>query len=138
MREPAPEDITEESFAPEEAIPSPEGDGEGLDYLQVPIVMNAHVQRHLDYFQAQNRKNFRRWLENSGRYMPMIKQILREENLPEDLAHLALIESGFNPKAYSRAGASGLWQFMSKTGRKYGLVVNWWIDERRDPVAHTL
>ena len=134
---PAPKDITEESFVPEGAIPSPEGDGEGLDYLQVPIVMNAHVQRHLDYFQAQNRKNFRRWLENSGRYMPMIKQILREENLPEDLAHLALIESGFNPKAYSRAGASGLWQFMSKTGRKYGLVVNWWIDERRDPVKST-
>ena len=134
---PAPEEITEESFVPEEVVPPSEGDGEELDYLPVPVVMNAHVQRHLDHFQARSRKHFRRWLENSGRYMPMIKQILQEENLPEDLAHLALIESGFNPKAYSRAGASGLWQFMPKTGRKYGLVVNWWIDERRDPAKST-
>jgi membrane-bound lytic murein transglycosylase D len=130
---PAPEDITGD----EEAVFPSEGDGEELGYPQVSVVMNAQVQRHLDSFQARNRKHFRRSLENSGRYMPMIKQILQEENLPEDLAHLALIESGFNPKAYSSAGASGLWQFMSKTGRKYGLVINWWIDERRDPAKST-
>jgi len=61
-----------------------------------------------------------------------MKQILREEGLPEDLVYLALIESGFNPYAYSSAKAMGIWQFIPATGRRYGLVINWWIDERRD------
>ena len=58
--------------------------------------------------------------------------IFREEGLPEDLVYLALIESGYNPHAYSRSGAVGIWQFMRTTGRRYGLVIDWWIDERRD------
>ena len=68
----------------------------------------------------------------------MIKRILAGENLPEDLAYLALIESGFNPNAYSRARAVGMWQFISGTAKKYGLKVNSWIDERRDPEKATV
>jgi membrane-bound lytic murein transglycosylase D len=67
----------------------------------------------------------------------MIVEILREEGLPEDLAYIAMIESGFNPRAYSSARAVGLWQFMPRTGKHFGLDYNWWIDERRDPEKAT-
>ena len=74
----------------------------------------------------------RRSLARSGRYIDRMKEIFKEEGLPEDLVYLALIESGFNPYAFSRSGAVGIWQFMPYTGRHYGLEINWWIDERRD------
>jgi membrane-bound lytic murein transglycosylase D len=67
----------------------------------------------------------------------MMKKILREKNLPEELFYLALIESGYNPKAFSRARASGIWQFLTKTGKRYGLKVDKWVDERRDPEKST-
>ncbi len=67
----------------------------------------------------------------------MIKEVFREYGLPEDLAYLAMIESGFNPEAQSPAGARGLWQFMKGTGVRYGLVINGYVDERRDPVKST-
>ena len=68
----------------------------------------------------------------------IMKVVLKEHGLPEDLVYMALIESGFNPKAYSRSRASGPWQFISRTGQRYGLDNNWWIDERRDPDKSTL
>jgi membrane-bound lytic murein transglycosylase D len=67
-----------------------------------------------------------------------MKNLLKEYGLPEDLVYLSLIESGFNPYAYSRAKAVGLWQFISLTGKRYGLKVNWWVDERRDPEKSTI
>jgi membrane-bound lytic murein transglycosylase D len=67
----------------------------------------------------------------------MIKRIFREMDIPEELVYLALIESGYNPKAYSRAKASGMWQFITKTGKRFGLKVNKWVDERRDPEKST-
>ncbi len=67
-----------------------------------------------------------------------MRKLLREKGLPEDLVYLALIESGFNPRAYSRRKAMGLWQFRYHTGKRYGLRVDWWIDERRDPVKSTI
>ena len=67
----------------------------------------------------------------------MMKSIFRENGLPEDLVFLALIESGFNPYAYSRARACGPWQFMKATGKNYGLKVDLWVDERRDPEKST-
>lgn len=99
----------------------------------VPVVVNKDVERFIKYFQTRGRKSFTRWLVRSGKYMPMIKEILRENDLPEDLAYLALIESGFNPHARSRANAIGIWQFMLWTGRYNGLRSDWWIDERKDP-----
>jgi membrane-bound lytic murein transglycosylase D len=67
-----------------------------------------------------------------------MKELLREKGLPEDLVYLALIESGYNPRAYSRRKAMGLWQFRYHTGKRYGLRVDWWIDERKDPVKSTV
>ncbi len=88
-------------------------------------------------FTTSGRELFQQWLNESIPYMPLIKKILREEGLPEDLAFLPLIESGFNVNARSRAKATGMWQFMASTGAHYGLEVNGWIDERRDPVKST-
>jgi len=95
------------------------------------------VRRQVEVFSAQMREVFALWLSRSSRYLPMMKRILAEEGLPEDLAYLALIESGFSPYAYSRSGAAGPWQFMPYTARKYGLRVDFWVDERRDPEKST-
>ncbi|MHB1286854.1 MAG: lytic transglycosylase domain-containing protein [Leptospirales bacterium] len=89
------------------------------------------------YFQTASKKHFAVWLSRSTQYLPFIKSVFREEGLPEDLSYLSLIESGFSPRAYSYSRAAGLWQFMPGTGRKYGLKVNGWIDQRRDPVLST-
>jgi len=67
-----------------------------------------------------------------------MREVLKEKGLPEDLVYLAMIESGFNPYAYSRAKATGPWQFISPTGKRYGLKSNWWVDERRDPEKSTI
>ena len=107
---------------------------EGYD---VPIQENKQVQAYLVYFSTQRKDVIRRQLARSTHYVPMIKEVFREYGLPEDLAYLAMIESGFNPDAQSPAGARGLWQFMKGTGVRYGLVINGHVDERRDPVKST-
>jgi membrane-bound lytic murein transglycosylase D len=76
-------------------------------------------------------------LERGSKYEPMIRRQLREGGLPQDLYYLALIESGFDPNAYSRAAAVGMWQFMTSTAKGVGLRVDWWLDERRDPIRST-
>jgi peptidoglycan lytic transglycosylase D len=96
-----------------------------------PIVINKQVQAYLDIFQYRQKKTFGRWLARSGRYVPMFQKELREAGLPEDLAYLAMIESGFNQRAYSRARAVGLWQFMKGTGKDYNLRIDRYVDERR-------
>ena len=106
-----------------------------LDSLQV--VINPQVERFIDYFQNKQRKHFSVWLERSCRYMPIMEEIFKEQGLPQELVHMALIESGFNPRARSRARAVGPWQFMRYTGSKYGLRIDTWVDERRDPVKST-
>ncbi len=98
---------------------------------------NEHVKKYISLFQNRLRPNFEKWLSRSGRYTDMIRTTLRENNLPEDLVYLALIESGFSPHALSKSKASGVWQFMKGTGKRYGLRVDRWIDERRDPVKAT-
>ncbi|MEE9208544.1 MAG: LysM peptidoglycan-binding domain-containing protein [Gemmatimonadota bacterium] len=98
---------------------------------------NALVDRWIDYFQTRQPARFRTYLERAGRYEGMIRGKLRESGLPEDLLYLALIESGMNPYAYSRASAVGLWQFIRGTGRRYGLEISYWVDERRDPFKAT-
>jgi membrane-bound lytic murein transglycosylase D len=104
----------------------------------VPIVLNALVTNYITFFQTRLRDRFEEWLARSRRYIPLMQQILKEHQLPEDLVFLALIESGFNPKAFSRAKAAGPWQFIQGTGKKYGLRIDSWIDERRDPVKSTV
>jgi membrane-bound lytic murein transglycosylase D len=111
------------------------------DYLKqfdIPIVFNDAVHYFIRYFTTDKRKIFANWLRRSKRYVPMIKEILREHGLPEDLIYVAMIESGFNPKAYSSMKACGPWQFIYETGGRYGLRVNHWVDERRDPEKSTV
>jgi membrane-bound lytic murein transglycosylase D len=106
--------------------------------FDIPIVINDQVESFIEYFRTTHRKPFTLWLQRSGRYIPMMKKVLKANGLPEDLVYMALIESGFNPKAYSRRRASGPWQFITRTGKRYGLEVDWWIDERRDPEKSTI
>lgn len=112
--------------------------GEVPPKFDIPIVRNAKVEHWIAYFQGRGRKWFTVYMERSGRYIPFMKSILREHDLPEDLVYLSMIESGFSTKAYSRARAVGPWQFMKGTGRLYGLDVNFWVDERRDPERSTI
>ena len=89
----------------------------------VPI--NQHVQYFLDRFTRERRAVIDKWFGRAGRYLEMIRDTLRDHGLPEDLAFVAMIESGFNPVAVSRAGAKGLWQFMAGTARRYGSTSGW-------------
>ncbi len=109
----------------------------GTDF-DIPIVMNARVEHFIRYFQTSGKKIFSGWLARSAKYIPMMRNLLKENGLPEDLVYMALIESGFNPCAYSRMKAAGPWQFIYRTGKRYGLNVTWWVDERRDPEKSTV
>jgi len=103
----------------------------------IPMILNDSVENHIEYFKTRGRDVFQRWLDRSARYIPVMKDIFREKNLPEDLVYVAMIESGFNPYAVSWAKAVGPWQFMPATGKLYGLKIDWWIDERKDPIKST-
>ena len=103
------------------------------------IQQNDTVQRFLDQFQTGYRRAVvERWLTRSGRFLPMILEVFRQKGLPEELVFTAMIESGFDPVAVSRAGAKGVWQFMAPTARQYGLRVDRWLDERLDPEKSTV
>jgi soluble lytic murein transglycosylase-like protein len=105
--------------------------------FDVPIQMNKQVRAYLVYFSTERKAVITRYLARSTRYLPMIKEVFQEAGLPEDLAYLAMIESGFNNKAYSPAAASGMWQFIKGTGLRYGLTIDGYVDERRDPEKAT-
>ena len=98
---------------------------------------NRRVLEYLEFFQVDSRDRFEIWLARLGRYEGMIRERLRAKRLPEDLLYLCLIESGFSNTAVSRAKAVGMWQFMASTARLYGLTVDPWMDERRDPFRAT-
>lgn len=100
---------------------------------------NSHnrVQYYLDFFQDRGRDRMAIWLSRMPRYEPMIRERLQRANLPGDMVYLALIESGFSNAATSRAKAVGMWQFMKGTAKLYGLRVDSWVDDRRDPYKAT-
>ncbi len=97
----------------------------------------ARVSHYVAIFSGRAKEHVARQLSAGSRYESMIRTQLRVGGIPEDMYYLALIESGFNPNAYSRAAAVGMWQFMASTARDAGLRVDWWVDERRDPVRST-
>src|SRR5690606_40222952 len=95
------------------------------------------VNNYMAYYWIRRPDVMERWLERSELYFPMMERIFREEGVPTELIHLSMIESGLVPVATSRAKAVGLWQFMKATGSMYGLKVDSWVDERRDPEKST-
>jgi len=101
--------------------------------FDIPVVVNADVERWVKYFTGDGRKYYKKWLGRSSRYRPMMSEKLEKEGLPKDLVYLSMIESGYNAHAYSHAAAAGLWQFIPSTARLYKMRVDWWVDDRRDP-----
>ena len=104
----------------------------------IPVVRDSSVERHIHFFSTAIRSRFEQWLARFSRYHPLVENIFSEFNLPSDLVYLSLVESGFNPYAFSRAKATGPWQFMKGTGKLYGLRIDHYVDERRDPIKSTV
>jgi membrane-bound lytic murein transglycosylase D len=129
-----PIDIVVDTSEIEETV-----DESGLPKSDFPLVLNPTVEKFLALMGSQGEYHQRIsvGLSRAGEYLPMIRSILETSGLPLDLSYLPLIESAFSLKAYSRARAHGMWQFISSTGRHYGLEVGSLVDERRDPVRST-
>ncbi len=103
-------------------------------HFDIPVVWNPEVSKWVNYFTGRGREWFTKYAERGGRYAPVLSKILNENGMPRDLIFLAMAESGFQNVAKSHASAMGTWQFMSFTGKKYGLDIDWFVDERRDPL----
>jgi membrane-bound lytic murein transglycosylase D len=132
------EDLIDIVLTPEEN--SQGADAQALNrqqYPDIPLVVNSYVEDAIIFFQTKARKVFTKWLERSEIAVPYFTRLLKEEGMPDELVYLSMIESGFSNIAYSRAAASGPWQFISSTAKIYGLSVGKYYDERRDPVLST-
>lgn len=134
--------------APENAVPLKDlesfrvKDAEGPEVVDqeletIPTEINPLVEQWIGYFQGRGRRHMERYLARSTRYEKLMKKVLKDNGLPEDLFYIALIESGFNTQARSHAAAVGYWQFIRGTGKRYGLEINTMVDERKDPVLAT-
>ena len=119
-------------------LPTPVQSANGETIYNIPIVMDPGVQSHIHFFNTSIRSRFEQWLIRLSRYQPLVEKIFSEFNIPSDLVYLSLVESGFNPYAFSRAKATGPWQFMKGTGKVYGLRIDNYVDERRDPIKSTV
>ncbi len=115
---------------PEESCPPPAA-------LDFPVVLNEQVEKQIHFFQTEARGVFQRWMSSSTRYKDLMQDILASYDLPQDLIYVAMIESGFNLNAYSPSHAAGPWQFIAETGKRNGLTINQYVDERMDPVKST-
>jgi membrane-bound lytic murein transglycosylase D len=122
-----------------EVTVTPPADGykPSTHYGNVSIPMNPSVQKWINYFTGRGRKHMQVYLERSSRYIPMMKGVFRERGMPDELAYISLIESGFSPTAFSHASAVGYWQFIRGTGLRYNLKIDPYVDERRDPILST-
>jgi len=103
----------------------------------IPLVYNDRVHSFINYFTVRDREYTKLMMRRKNLYFPIFEKYLKKYNLPDELKYLSIIESGLHPRAVSRARAVGLWQFMSGTGRYYGLHNDWYIDERMDPEKAT-
>ena len=108
----------------------------GISYKSNETAVKA-IDKNINLFKDRIRERFSIWLERSAKYIEIMKDVLKEKNLPEELVFLPIVESGFNLNAYSRARAVGPWQFIAGTAKRYGLVIDWWRDERKDPIKST-
>jgi membrane-bound lytic murein transglycosylase D len=110
----------------------------GAIQFDLDVKENEEVQMFLQYFSIDKRGSMDTWLRRAEPHLPYVRAVLASYNLPPDLIALPFIESGYNTMAYSPVGAGGMWQFMPYTGRRFGLTVDWWVDERRDPYKSTV
>lgn len=104
----------------------------------VELQVNQDVLKWVEYFTGSGRSTFERWLKRSGRYVDLFRNALQKEGLPSELVQLVFVESGYNMNARSASAAVGPWQFLRSTGRLFGLTVNQWVDERKDPEKSTV
>src|SRR3954454_20494717 len=118
-------------------VPSFDADNVRWDIDVRSFADHPRVQYYLNYFQGVSRPGMAVFLARGARYEPMIRRRFEAEGLPGDLGYLALIESGYSNDAVSRSHAVGMWQFMKATARGYGMRIDTWVDERRDPVKAT-
>jgi len=137
------DEIAEQPIAEEPAVLDPnlrvraEGEVKAISH-DLPLTVNDQVLAYINYFKTPRGSAIvETGLRRSGRYRDMVRRVLKEEGLPQDLIYLAQAESAFQPQAVSRAGARGMWQFMTFAGHKYGLQKTWWVDERQDPEKAT-
>ncbi len=117
--------------------PPEDGYRPSADYGKLDLPMNKYVERWLEYFTGRGRKYMETYLQRSSRYIPMMKGVFRERGMPDELAYIAMIESGFSATALSHASAVGYWQFIRATGKRYNLRIDSYVDERRDPILST-
>jgi membrane-bound lytic murein transglycosylase D len=104
---------------------------------RIPMVMNASVQRWIEYFTVRDRIRFQRFLDRGERYREVVESVLEENDIPAELFYLAMIESGYRTEAHSHAKARGVWQFIPGTAERYGLRIDRYVDERQDPIRST-
>lgn len=117
-------------------IPSNANPPLGISYKSNETAIKA-IEKNIALFKDRIKKRFSVWLERSAKYIEIMQDILKEKGMPEELVFLPIVESGFNLNAYSPARAVGPWQFIASTAKRYGLVIDWWRDERKDPVKST-
>ncbi len=123
------------TISPEAAQKEKDLLGNGIKSVQLGIepILNNEVLAFLEHYTQDAKGKFQTAIKRSGAFLDMMKEVFREEGIPEDLVYMAHVESAFKIHAYSRARAKGIWQFIASTARKYGLRVDWWIDERSNP-----
>jgi len=125
-----------EGRAEESSVPAPHV-AELAPSLSLPLEMNQQVESWMERYLTDQRPALQRYLEREGLYSGMIRKALRSRGMPQELVYLAAIESGFTPGATSRVSAMGMWQFMGPTAEAYGLRIDGFVDERRDPIRAT-
>jgi len=136
--EPAPIDEANEVTFPVDPNLKAKAEAEvKATHSDLPLMMTDPVAGYISYFSTRGRGTLERALARSGQYDEMIRRVLKEEGVPQDLIYLAQAESGFHPLALSRAGARGMWQFMASRATGYGLERDWWVDDRQDPEKST-
>ena len=137
-------DATQQDLRNVRVEPGNEADDGVLNAQAIDVLADVEPQDHelvtkwMDFFMGAGRSTFERWLKRSGRYMEMFRSVLQREGLPPDLVHLVFVESGFNVNARSVSAAVGPWQFLRSTGKVFGLTVDQWVDERKDPEKATV
>lgn len=106
--------------------------------LSIPVPEDSDIEYFINYYTTTKKYFTENAFRRANYFMPMVRRVFREEGLPEELAYLAIVESGFNPFATSPSNAAGIWQFIPSTGKRFGLVIDEYIDERRDPYKSTV